>query len=454
MPDLVLATSNPHKVEELRAILGAAGLTGFRILGLNDIQFFRPLREPEETGATFEENATIKARAYASQTHKLCLADDSGLEIDALEGRPGVISSHYATDGRETGLARAERDAANNARVLRELEGVPPEARAARFVCVMVLAAPPGWKTSGKTSGTGFQPVSGPPPTSGGLQPVTHPLIKHLHPCSLQPIHQAEPGPLKISRGDLPHWHQDGRTYFVTFRVKEGKLSAQERQIVLDACLHWHRERALVHLVVVMPDHVHLLLSPLPDAGGAWHQLSEIIHSIKSFAAKVINRGRGSSGALWQPEYFDRIPRGAIEFDEKWNYMIRNPVTAGLVANWYEYPWTSGGSVVEARLTAAEPEVPPERTGTPHRLEAGATAEPAVLFTTRGAFEGRIGIPPAVPRGTNGFGYDPLFLAGPGFEHTSAELPTAEKNRLSHRGIAAREMARALRELAPNPPPG
>lgn len=220
MPDLILATSNPHKVDELRAILGAAGLTGYRILGLNDLQFFRPLREPEETGSTFEENAAIKARAYTSQTNKLCLADDSGLEIDALHGRPGVISSHYATDGRETGLSREQRDAANNARVLKELEGVPPEARAARFVCVMVLAEPTG----------------------------------------------------------------------------------------------------------------------------------------------------------------------------------------------------------------------------------------KVMATTRGTFEGRIGLPPAVPRGENGFGYDPLFLAGPGFEVTSAELPPVEKNRLSHRGAAARAMAQRLRELPPTPP--
>jgi XTP/dITP diphosphohydrolase len=96
--------------------------------------------EPAETGTTFEENATIKALAYARATGRVCLADDSGLEIDALAGRPGVISSHYATDGRETGLSRAERDAANNARVLHEMEGVPDGQRVARFVCVMVLA--------------------------------------------------------------------------------------------------------------------------------------------------------------------------------------------------------------------------------------------------------------------------------------------------------------------------
>lgn len=142
MPEIVLATSNPHKVEELRAIFGRAGIRDVRLLGLTDVTTPVPIREPEETGRTFEQNATIKALSYARQTGRICLADDSGLEIDALDGRPGVTSSHYSSDGRDTGLSRAERDAANNARVLNELANVPPEARSARFVCVMVLASP------------------------------------------------------------------------------------------------------------------------------------------------------------------------------------------------------------------------------------------------------------------------------------------------------------------------
>lgn len=137
MDPIVIATGNPHKVEELRAILGAAGV---QIVGLNELG--GAFAEPREHGSTFEQNAAIKAESYAMQTGRWCLADDSGLEVDALGGAPGVISSHYCTDGRETGMSRAERDAANNARLLRELEGVPMERRAARFVCVMALAAP------------------------------------------------------------------------------------------------------------------------------------------------------------------------------------------------------------------------------------------------------------------------------------------------------------------------
>jgi XTP/dITP diphosphohydrolase len=137
MVPLVLATGNPHKLDELRAIFAPAGI---RVLGLDDLPGRGRFIEPAETGTTFEENALIKAHAYARQTSCTCLADDSGLEVDALGGAPGVISSHYATDGRETGLSRAERDRANNLRLLRELDGVSPERRTARFVCVMAVA--------------------------------------------------------------------------------------------------------------------------------------------------------------------------------------------------------------------------------------------------------------------------------------------------------------------------
>lgn len=137
---VVLATSNSHKVEELSELLRGLPM---RLIGLAEARPGVQLREPEETGTTFEANARIKAMSYAEQTGLPCLADDSGLEIDALGGRPGVISSHYCTDGREVGMSRAERDRANNERVMRELIGVPDERRGASFVCVMALAIPP-----------------------------------------------------------------------------------------------------------------------------------------------------------------------------------------------------------------------------------------------------------------------------------------------------------------------
>lgn len=143
MLEIVVATSNPHKVEEIGTALAIEGLSSVRLLSLADCEASTPglvLHEPEEIGMTFEENATIKALSYAQQTGRACLADDSGLEIDALRGRPGVISSHYCTDGREAGMSRAERDEKNNARVMREMEGIEESRRRARFVCVMVVA--------------------------------------------------------------------------------------------------------------------------------------------------------------------------------------------------------------------------------------------------------------------------------------------------------------------------
>lgn len=128
---LLFATSNPHKIEEVQAILAPLGI---EVYGLDAI---RPQpREPVEDGATFEANARIKAIAYAKATGRQCLADDSGLEVDALAGRPGVHSARYAG----IGATRAERDAANNAKLLRELENLPINRRAARFVCAMCLA--------------------------------------------------------------------------------------------------------------------------------------------------------------------------------------------------------------------------------------------------------------------------------------------------------------------------
>ncbi|MEL6797388.1 MAG: non-canonical purine NTP pyrophosphatase, partial [Planctomycetota bacterium] len=134
---IVLATANPKKVRELRAIFAEIGLEIESLADLDTVT-----TEPNEIGDTFEANATIKAVEYANQTGRVCLADDSGLEVDALGGAPGVISSHYCTNGEETGMTREERDAANNDKLLHELGDRPLDERAARFVCVMVLATP------------------------------------------------------------------------------------------------------------------------------------------------------------------------------------------------------------------------------------------------------------------------------------------------------------------------
>jgi XTP/dITP diphosphohydrolase len=121
---LVLATANPGKQRELAALLAPLGLQVVlqSALGIDSIA---------ETGATFEANALLKARHAARGSGLPSLADDSGLEVDALSGRPGVRSARYA------GAAASDDD--NNARLLRELAGIPPERRGARYRCVLVL---------------------------------------------------------------------------------------------------------------------------------------------------------------------------------------------------------------------------------------------------------------------------------------------------------------------------
>lgn len=141
---ILFASSNPHKVKEVRAILGECGV---EVHGLDEPAAALP--EPVEDAADFAGNARIKAVYYARKTGQYCVADDSGLEVDALRGAPGVRSARYAG----AGGGREERDRANNARLLRELSGVPPEKRTARFVCAMCLAGPRG-EVLAETQGT------------------------------------------------------------------------------------------------------------------------------------------------------------------------------------------------------------------------------------------------------------------------------------------------------------
>ncbi|MGB0767222.1 MAG: REP-associated tyrosine transposase, partial [Phycisphaeraceae bacterium] len=150
--------------------------------------------------------------------------------------------------------------------------------------------------------------------------------------------------PLKIHQRHLPHWQLGGSTYFVTFRLLKGQLPDKDRQLVVDACMHWHGDRVTVHLVTVMPDHVHLLITPSKKHDGTYHRLEELLHSIKSYTAHELNKRYKREGPLWQQEYFDRIMRDEEEFTEKWNYMQFNPVKAGLVQRPEEYAYTSTGA--------------------------------------------------------------------------------------------------------------
>lgn len=126
MVELWFATTNPHKIREMRELLGTAPV---RLLTLAEAA---PLPEPEESASTFEGNARLKALHYAGRLPGLVVSEDSGLEIDALGGEPGVRSARY--------LGASASYAERFAELLRRLADVPDERRSARFVCAMVVA--------------------------------------------------------------------------------------------------------------------------------------------------------------------------------------------------------------------------------------------------------------------------------------------------------------------------
>jgi XTP/dITP diphosphohydrolase len=159
--DLLLATRNPHKTREFRELLG-------HDFGVIDLSSFLEIAIPEETGRTFEENAALKA--IAASRGRLAIADDSGLEVDALAGAPGIFSARYAGENAS--------DTENVEKLLRALSArhEPSEKRSARFRCVIALAR------SGKLLGTFAGVVEGnivdpPRGTAGfGYDPVFQPI--------------------------------------------------------------------------------------------------------------------------------------------------------------------------------------------------------------------------------------------------------------------------------------
>ena len=123
---LVIGTNNAGKLHEIKSILGDVPHE------LRSLTEFKSVETPEESGATYSENAIIKARSYAQQTGCLTLADDSGLEVEVLGGAPGVLSARYAGEGAS--------DADRRALLLSEIRKTGEQSRAARFVCAVAIA--------------------------------------------------------------------------------------------------------------------------------------------------------------------------------------------------------------------------------------------------------------------------------------------------------------------------
>jgi len=147
--------------------------------------------------------------------------------------------------------------------------------------------------------------------------------------------------PQAFYRRQLPHLQCDFRQHFVTFCTDHRWILPERvRSIVLDCCLHDNAEKFDLRVAVVMPDHVHLIFTPLVDHEAMEiYSLANIMDAIKGVSAHKINQALGRKGRVWQPESFDHVLRSSESLDVKIQYLLENPVRKGLVKEWADYPW-------------------------------------------------------------------------------------------------------------------
>jgi REP element-mobilizing transposase RayT len=141
-------------------------------------------------------------------------------------------------------------------------------------------------------------------------------------------------------RRHLPHYQSDFRTYFVTFAtLNRWILPATARTAVYQHILFDHGRRLDLHAFVVMPDHVHIVMTPLPSAHGETYSLVEILKGLKGASAHTVNKLLGRTGRVWQHESFDHQVRHDESLRAKCEYIAQNPVRKRLVTSPDEYPW-------------------------------------------------------------------------------------------------------------------
>ena len=141
-------------------------------------------------------------------------------------------------------------------------------------------------------------------------------------------------------RRRLPHLQRSNRPAFVTFRTAgRDEIPEAYRHLVLEHCLHDNHRKLEMHAVVVMPDHVHLLFTPLNDTNGQPFSLLEIMQSIKGASAHSLNRAMNRRGPVWQEESFDHILRSSESLENKIEYIMLNPVAARLADEPKAYRW-------------------------------------------------------------------------------------------------------------------
>jgi REP element-mobilizing transposase RayT len=147
--------------------------------------------------------------------------------------------------------------------------------------------------------------------------------------------------PQAFYRRQLPHLQVDDRQHFVTFCTDHRWILPEPvRSLVLESCLHDNGKKFDLRVAIVMPDHVHLIFTPLVDKQAMEVcSLAEIMDSIKGASAHKINKTLGRSGRVWQAESFDHVVRSSEGLDAKIQYVLENPKRRGLVGERTDYPW-------------------------------------------------------------------------------------------------------------------
>jgi|SRR5277367_5497950 len=147
--------------------------------------------------------------------------------------------------------------------------------------------------------------------------------------------------PKAFYRRQLPHMQRDEKPHFITFcTYQRWILPADARTIALDCCQHDHGTKFDLLAAVVMPDHVHIILTPLVNSQAMEvYSLAQIMGAIKGASAHKINQILGRTGRVWQPESFDHVLRSSEGLDHKIRYVLENPVRRGLVCKYSDYPW-------------------------------------------------------------------------------------------------------------------
>ncbi len=139
---------------------------------------------------------------------------------------------------------------------------------------------------------------------------------------------------------NLPHYDDPGNIYFVTFSTAAGcELTDSVKDAVFSSIKYHSGKKYTLYACIIMKTHVHIIIKPKEFSNGSLYSLAQIMHSIKSYSGNKVNKILSRKGSVWLKESYDRIIRDDDDYIEKMNYIIYNPVKAGLVSQPENYKW-------------------------------------------------------------------------------------------------------------------